>query len=503
MGLSGGKFNMRSLLPRSARKAQNRLGVIAGKFSQLGGDPLAVFASDRWRRAQLEMFDAYYEKRQYDHLPHWDVASSNKQDDYVPVRERRPRINYNFAKVLTSRVASRLVGEDTFPTFTIPEDPDTEAFFRVVDKAANLKAFLMEPTRRCLNAGSGFVRFFFFEGKLVLEHYLSKFCYPVLNRAGELQSVTIKYVFDDDEDRDENGVPRAKWYKLELGMMADILYDNPLYDPEAGEPVFEEVARAEHNLGFVQGEWFRISEDVNSIDGTSLITDLTDFIDEMNYNLSQSSQAIGYNQDPQLIINGMDSEELAELVKSSTRGWNLGRDGKAQFIEGTMNGVKSAGEFRDKISLHMHNLARIVFHDPEKMNAQALSGKAMEIMNGPLVELVQELRPVFEKPLVALKSKMALAMLILRDRGEPIPVNMPDNFYPKTMSLTTTWPPVFPRTIVDLKEKSAVANLVGTGNLISRETLTRWLAKDFDVEDVEAEIAKIAAQPVINPFSGF
>jgi hypothetical protein len=31
----------------------------------------------------------------------------------------------------------------------------------------------------------------------------------------------------------------------------------------------------------------------------------------------------------------------------------------------------------------------------------------------------------------------------------------------------------------------------------------KWLAKDFGIEDIEEEKAKIAAQPVINPFGGF
>jgi hypothetical protein len=44
---------------------------------------------------------------------------------------------------------------------------------------------------------------------------------------------------------------------------------------------------------------------------------------------------------------------------------------------------------------------------------------------------------------------------------------------------------------------------VSQASLISRETLTRWLAKDFDVQDVEAEIEKIANQPSLNPFGAF
>ena len=37
----------------------------------------------------------------------------------------------------------------------------------------------------------------------------------------------------------------------------------------------------------------------------------------------------------------------------------------------------------------------------------------------------------------------------------------------------------------------------------SRATLTRWLAKDFGVENIEEEVAKVGTQKVINPFGGF
>lgn len=55
----------------------------------------------------------------------------------------------------------------------------------------------------------------------------------------------------------------------------------------------------------------------------------------------------------------------------------------------------------------------------------------------------------------------------------------------------------------DLQQKVAVAVAAAGGSLISREAMTRWLAEDFNIENIEEEIAKIAAQPVLNPFGSF
>lgn len=495
--LKNGKFWARFMRPRSERfkkRIQNNLGIV---------DKTVPYQSKQFRKPELELYDAYYDNRQYCHLLPWDQQKDASTDEYIPVRQRAPRIKYAFAKTLTQRVTARLVGSRTFPSFTVEEDPDTEAYIKAILMASMFQSSLLEPAREMLAVGSGFIRFYVHEGQFVLQHYKSKFCYPTFSPTGELKAVTIKYVYDDESDLDENDQPIKKWYRLDLGEFADILYDNPVFDEESeDEPAFIEMNRTEHDLGFVQGEWIRTCRG-NNPDGYSLIEDILDFIDDINYSLSQSSQAVSYNQDPQLVINGMSNEELEDLIRSSQKGWNLGKDGEAQFLETGLAGVERASELRDKMRLGINDIARVVFLDPEKMNAQNMSGKAMEILHGPLVELVEELRPFMEIAIKSMTLKMAITNLILADRGEPTPVQVPKGYKVQSLNLVTNWPPIFQSTMVDLKDKIAAAAQATGANLISRKTGTKYLAKDFNVEDVDAEIAEIAAQPVLNPFGAF
>jgi hypothetical protein len=486
------------MMSRTAKKVANNLGVIRG--DQAGGK-LKGFRSQK-----LEDLDAYYENRQHDKLIDWDQAvkmAAEENGTYIPVRERKPRIQVAFAKMLCQRITSKLIGQKTFPALKVEEDPETELFTKLVLKASGFRSHLLEPMRRCLASGSCFVRFYFVNGIIKIEHFLSKFCYPVFDDAGHLESITIKYVFEDPEDLDDKEKPRKKWYKLELSGTSDIEYDNPLYVESGGEPVFQEAKRVDHNLGFVQGEWLRTSEDKHSPDGYSLNEDILDFIDELNYSLSQSSTAVSYNQDPQLALSGMDVDDIEKLVRSSAKAWNMGRDGKAQFLETNLTGVETAERLRDKIRLGIQDIARIVMMDPEKMMAQAQSGKAMEILHGPMVELIDELRPMVEKYIIALLVKIIITYLILMSQGVETGLEVPPGWSPKSFNLTAVWPPIFPMTMSDLKEKLGVAVQATSASLISRETATRWLAKDFDIEDIEAELAKIAGQPILNPFGSF
>ncbi len=496
---SSGKSGTRSrekrwlgVFTRSSQRVANVLGIIpadeAGKVK-------------KFRKQELETLDQYYENRQYDKMPEWN-ASIAADNDYVAVRKRKPLLIYPFPKLLCSRVASKLVGDDTFPRQVVEEDPDTTEFIRLIQKHSKMKARLLEPVRRMLGAGSCFVRFSIVQGQYKIEHYLSKYCYPVFDAVGELESVRIQYCYEDEEDRDSKGDPKRKWYRLDLTKTVDVLYDSPEFNANAS-PTFNPVAQVEHNLGFVQGEWFRTSIEKHNVDGYSLFGDIMGFCDELSYNLSQSSQSIMYNQDPQMVINNMSEDEIDALIKSSMKAWNLGKEGKAEFLESDLGAVKVASEYRKDIRLGIQDLARVILLDPEKVVSHAQSGKAMEVLHGPMVELIKELRPEVEDRIANLTLKMMAATLQMSSEGMLLAIQPPPGYRPKSLLITTNWAPVFPMTVNDLKEKLSVATSATAANIASREWATRWLAKDLGVENVEEELAKIAAQPVLNPFGGF
>jgi hypothetical protein len=432
----------------------------------------------------------------------WDDALACKE--FVPVRKRKPRLKVAFAKTLSQRVVARFLGSDTFPLFNIQDNPDDEAFLKAVIKASGLKTKILEPVRRSLNTGSSFVRFYLIDGAIKLEWFHSKYCYPQWNPNGSLESVKIQYVYEDFEDKDSTGKPKQKWWRMDLTAVSEIKYDNPEYVAGEKEPEFQVVSQVDHNLGFVQGEWLRTCEVQDSPDGYGIVSDITDFIDEINYSLSQSSQAVGYNQDPNVWFRGMTEDEMGSLIRSASKSWNLGREGEAGSLETNLTGVERAVELRDKIRLNIQDISRIVLLDPDKIIGSAQSGKAMEILHGPLKDLVDELKPVYEEYLKSLVLKMAFAIYAANSQGIDVPFEIPEGYTPKALAeLELEWRPLFQQTMEDLQKKVQVASAATTALIISRETATRWLAKDFNIENVEEELHKIASQPVINPFGGF
>lgn len=483
---------------RVAKRVKNNLGIVrySEHKSKTDKDGYA------YRDPEHEKLDQYYENTQHDHKPEWDQSCESQ--DYIQVRKRQPRIQYPFAKVLASRVVGKLIGKNSFPKFKLQDDPDTEEYIRWILKTSHLRSRLIEPSRRMCITGSSFVHFGIVDGAWTFGHYLSKYCYPVFAANGQLEHMTVAYVFEDPSETDLKGKPKKLWFREDYGMETNIRYDNPeVKEGQSWQDVsFQVVEEVEHGLGFVQGEWFRTYEMSKEIDGPSFIADILDFMNELDYNLSQSSTAIQYNQDPQLLFKGLTEDDIEALIRSSTKGWNLGKDGEASYLETGLNSVQVAQEFRDSIRLSVQDIARIVLMDPEKMATHAQSGKALEILHGPMIELIDELRPAYEKPLVSLVTKMAVANLKVAKSGNPSPVTVPPKYEPKSLSFDVYWPEYFQKTLEDLRTKVQVAASAGGASLVSRETLTRWLAKDFDIDDVEAELQRIATQPTLNPFGG-
>ena len=478
---------------RSKIRASRNLGIIVKDIDK---------ADKAFRNPKLETLDAYYERRQYKGLAEW-AEEVDASDQAIPLRKKKPLFNLALSKTLCARVASKLIGEDVFPEPTIPESPDDEEFFKAVVEQAQLKSRLIEPVRRMLNAGSVFVRFYIQEGQYKIKWYHAKYCYPTWQGNGELELMTIMYTYDDHEDVDTNGKPRKKWYRIDLGMEEEILFDNPLFE-EDKEPQFVPLRTVEHGLGFVQGEFFKTAEMPDSDDGYSLVEDILEFVDELNYSLSQSSKATSYNQDPQLVLKKLTEDEMDRLlVRSSSKSWNMGREGEAQFLETNLSGVERATELRDKVKNHIVDITRVILLEPEKIVGSAQSAKAMEVLHGPLVDLVKELRPVFGAHYKKLVLKISLATLIAQRQGLDIPIMIPPGYSLQSFNLDLMWPEIFQQTIQDLRDKVGVVTSATSNNIISRATGRRFFQQDFKIDDLEAEGVAVDTQTNLNPFGGF
>lgn len=485
-------------MSRSEKKANNNLGI------KLMDSGLGV-EKRHYRSSVLKTVDQYLNGTQYDHLQDWDESCASI-DDYVKLKDRKPKIKFPFAKIFEDRISSKLAGASTFPTFKIEEDEETQFFINeFLIPNSHFKAKMQSLAKDLALRTSAFMRFKFSEGNLQLIKYNTNYCYPEFDDSGELERIEIKYIYKTDEVDPQTGKMIRRWFKLELSKEKDVLYDNPIYH-ENQDPEFEIDEVTDHNFGFVQGEWFRFGDDIHSVDGEDdpIIYQMCEFIDALNYNLSLSDQAVNYGTEPQLALSGMDSEDAEKLIKSASKTWLLGREGKADFLEIGGSGADAAKEQREDYLKLFQHISRIVLLDPEKMAANAQSGKAMEVMHGPMVELINEMRPWMEKGMKKLLQKVTTSVVILNQAGFETQFIIPQGWMPQSLNLACIWPPIFELTTQDKQQILSIALQASNGNIISRDTALKWVQSqgvDFGVEDFDLEQQKISSQERFNTFT--
>lgn len=482
-------------LSRSEKRAVQNLGINQNTGVQ----------KRHYRSAVLNKVDQYLNNTQYNHLAEWDDSLQGSDGQHIKLKNRKPKIIFPFAKIFQDRISSKLAGHSTFPKFNIEEDEETNYFVNnVIIPNTFFKAKMQSLAKDLALRTSAFMRFKIVEGRVELIKYNTNFCYPIFDAQNELESVEVKYIFDTDEINEATGKTIKKWFKAEFTKNADIIYDNPEYN-EGEEPIFQVDEQVDHGLGFVQGEWFRFGDDIHGVDGEDdpIIYQMCEFIDCLNYNLSLSDQATNYGTEPQLAITGLDSEDAENLIKSASKTWLLGREGQANFLETSNTGVNTAMLQRDNYLKLFQHVARIVLLDPEKMAANAQSGKAMEVMHAPMVELINEMRPWLEKGMKKLLQKITSVIVFLNNSGFETDYLTPPNWFPQSLNFKCSWPPIFELTTQDKQQIVSLGIQVANANIVSRDTILRWVQAqgvDFGVEDFEFEMQKVNSQQQFNTF---
>jgi len=178
-------------------------------------------------------------------------------------------------------------------------------------------------------------------------------------------------------------------------------------------------------------------------------------------------------------------------VKGGGNAIVVGPDGDAKMLEMTGGSIDALLEFV--------RLARQVglesIHgnkaDADKI-AAAQSGRAMELMNQALIWLADKLRISYgEKGLLSLYKMIAKASQKtgLKDSNgkdiAPISTDEP---------LALKWPNWYAPTFTDKTNEASTLSSLTTSGILSKETATESIADQYDIEDVPAELAKIAIE---------
>ena len=227
----------------------------------------------------------------------------------------------------------------------------------------------------------------------------------------------------------------------------------------------------------------------SSVDGASTFKAAIESQLEIDYQLSQAGRGLKYASDPTLLIKEPAFADRPEFVRSPADAIVVSQNGDAKLLE--INGTASTAVI--EYCRALREMALETMHgnraNADKLSA-AQSGRALELMHQALIWLADHLRQSYGEdgllPLIRFVGRVSRAMPLKVERK-------PLTAIPDTVQVSLRWPPWFPPTGEDrVQEANGLATLRVAG-LLSRETGVKIAAETLDIEDVPAELARIAA----------
>jgi hypothetical protein len=477
------------------------------------------------RTYTLEIFDRILSGSFYDHLPHGFHQEMSGANEYVPLRERRPSVQYGLCKLVVEDSVALLFSEGHFPTAECEDEPVKESLADIV-KDLGLNQILMEAATvgstgsvalhlRILQQADGKSFRPFVEvhrtGFLTPEYEPS--APDVLMRVREKYKVKGKALKDQGYAIADDDLNAWYWFARDWDKAAEIWFlpwKLTTTDQTNGiTPYTIDTTRTvTHDLGFVPWLWIRnlpgklkllefqhgrASSGSNvrysQVDGACTFAGAVDSQIEIDYQLSQVGRGLKYSMDPLTLLKEPAAPQDGTFVKSGGNVMVVSEKGDGKMLEiggeaftVCMDYVRALREFALEAS-HGNRT------DPQKL-ATATSGRAMELMNQALIWLADKLRVSYGEGALLSLLKMVIAAhakFPLTINGKKMVPIKPD------AKVTLRWPKWYAPTAADRQAIAVTLKTHKESGDLSRETRVASIADQYDIEDVAAEIKKIEA----------
>lgn len=439
----------------------------------------------------------------YDVLPNQFHEERGAGGEYIPLRNRRPSVRYALCRIVVEDSVSLLFSEGHFPTIDCA-DRSVRSTFADIVKETRLNQVMTDAALRG-SIGSVAILMRVLRGRLFFDVLDTTWLTPSWDPQAPdtLACVTERYKvtgsFLAAAGYDVADQTQEYWFVRTWDENAETWFlphpvglDTP--------PQIDPTRTTAHKLGFVPIVWIRnlpgMSVTGDPADGASTFRAAVETQIEIDYQLSQAGRGLKYSSDPTLLIKEPASAN-SEIIKGAGNALVVSEKGDAKLLE--IGGTASAAVIEYVRTLREFALESVHGNraSADRLTS-AQSGRALELMNQGLIWLADNLRVSYGE--IAL---LELARMVLRASGiyrlrvfgnEIAPLDT-------TARLTLKWPRWYASTSEDRQRDAQTLATLSGSDQISRETAVKAIADTYDIEDVPAELARIAAS-TRNPRKG-
>lgn len=450
--------------------------------------PLDPDYPERTRR--LDILKRVLNGTLYDVLPFSFHEERGAGGEYIPLRNRKPSVRYALCRVVVEDSVALLFSEGHFPSVDCG-DHRLRDILADLAKETRLNEVMVDAAVRG-SVGSVAILMRVLAGRVFFTVQETTYLTPTFQPEAPdtLATVTEHYKVSgavlgaQGYAIDDPGV--AYWFMRRWDEEWETWF-LPWPVSEERTPEIDENRSVRHGLGFVPMVWIRNLPGGDASDGACTFRAAVDTAIEIDYQLSQAGRGLKYSSDPTLLIKepaGTDNE----IVKGAGNALVVSEKGDARLLE--IGGTASAAVIEYVRCLREFALESVHGNraDASRLSAAA-SGRALELMNQGLIWLADNLRVSYgEGALLGLMRMVLRAShrYALRVLGETVPP------LDQAARLSLKWPRWYPSTADDRqKDAISLATLAKAGQ-ISRETAVAAIADAYDIEDIPAELARIA-----------
>ena len=447
------------------------------------------------RARRLDILRRVLDGSLYDALPHSFHEERTPGGEYIPLRLRRPSVRYAMPRIVTEDSVALLFSEGHFPTVDSPDRTVRDTLAALL-KAARTNEVMIDAALRG-SIGSVAILLRILAGRPFFTVMDTVNLTPTWrpDAPDTLASVTERYKLPGANFAAAGyTVPdlgATYWFTRRWDDETETWFlPQPVTDP--GPPTPDPARSVSHELGFVPIAWVRnlpgASWTGDPSDGACTFRAAIETGIEIDYQLSQAGRGLKYSSDPTLLIKepaGMDGE----LVRGAGNALIVSEHGDAKLLE--IGGTASAAVIEYVRTLREFAMESVHGNraDASRLSA-ATSGRALELMNQGLVWLADNLRISYGEG-----ALLTLARMVLR-AAKKYQLRVADRDIPAldpAAPLTLMWPRWYPPTAQDRQADAATLTTLVANSQLSRETALKALADTYDIEDIPAELARIAA----------
>ena len=466
------------------------LNSLTSKIDRDGALPLRA-----WK---IDILNRVLDGTIYDVLKYEFHEEKNGSDEYIKQRDRKPSVRTGLIRTVVDDSVSLLFSEGHFPSIQCDDDK-LKAALAAITKNASLNDVMIHAATRG-SVGSVAILLRFLSKRVFFSVMETTFLTPMwkadepdtLEKVTELRKVTGKQLVDAGYIVEADSDSVIFWFKREWDSTAETWFQPWKVSEDTPTKVIDTARTTNHSLGFVPIRWIKNLPGGDEVDGCPTFgIEAIETVIEADYQMSQAGRGLTYSSDPTLLIKEPASTDDGKpMVRSASNAIVVDKEGDAKLLE--IDGSASEAVVRYVEKLREFALERMHGNrsNADKLSA-AQSGRALELMHQALIWLADRLRSSYgEGALLDLYQ-----MIIVGSQKYPITIKGVNyGSLSQKSEISLNWPAWFPATAQDRSNNAqAISSHIDSGTM-SAETGVTTIAADYDIPDVQAELAKIDAE---------